>query len=313
MEQVRHVLRSRRYSPRTEEAYTYWIRRYIVFHGRRHPRELTATDVRDFLSHLTIAQQVAASTQNQALAALLFLYGKVLKTPLDRVEEIAPASRPKRVPVVLSQREVRAIMAGLPDPYRMCVALMYGGGLRVLECLSLRVKDVDIDRHEITVRSGKGGKDRLVPLAESSVPIIQAWLRGQASRHAADVRAGVLTDGLSAALERKFPHAASSWLWRYVVPATRIYVDGDGVQRRSHLHETALQRALQQAAREAGVAKRVTSHSLRHSFATHLLESGADIRTVQELLGHSDVRTTMIYTHVLNRGVLGVVSPGDRL
>ena len=313
LERVRHVLRARRYSPRTEEAYTYWIRRFILHHGRRHPRELTATDVRDFLSHLAIADQVAASTQNQALAALLFLYDKVLNAPLDRIEEIAPATRPKRVPVVLSQREVRLLIAQLRDPYRLCVGLMYGGGLRVLECLSLRVKDIDVDRREITVRSGKGGKDRRVPLAETCVPPLEDWLRFQEPRYAADQRAKVLSDGISPALERKFQNASGDWRWRYVFPATRSYMDDTHVRRRSHLHETALQRALHEAAHRASIAKRVTCHSLRHSFATHLLENGADIRTVQELLGHSDVRTTMIYTHVLNRGALGVVSPADRL
>ncbi|MDB4892328.1 MAG: Integron integrase IntIPac [Gemmatimonadetes bacterium] len=272
-----------------------------------------APEVGEFLSHLAIGRGVAASTQNQALAALLFLYDKVLSTPLERIEGIAPARLSRHVPVVLSPRELRAIMSSMRDPYRLSVALMYGGGLRLTECLTLRVKDVDTDRREIVVRSGKGGKDRRVPLAESCVPDLEAWLRHQQPRYAADIRADIRTTGLTAALERKYPGASTEWRWRYVFPATRTFLDRDAVQRRHHLHESAMQRALRDAVHRAKIAKRVTCHAFRHSFATHLLENGADIRTVQELLGHADLRTTMIYTHVLNRGGLGVISPADRL
>lgn len=313
MEVVRRRARERRYSARTERAYVFWIRRYILHHGRRHPRELGPDAVRDFLSHLATAAKVSASTQNQALAALRFLYDAVLGTPLERIEGIAPAHRSRHVPVVLSQREVRAVLAELPSTLRLCASLMYGGGLRVSECLALRVKDVDLDRHEITVRNGKGAKDRRTPLAERSAPLLRRWLALREAGHVRDQRDGVQTTGLSEALERKLPNAAREYRWSYVFPASRTFRDQAGVRRRHHLHESVLQRAIKDAAAAAHLAKRVTSHTLRHSFATHLLESGSDIRTVQELLGHSDLRTTMIYTHVLNRGGLGVRSPADLL
>ncbi len=313
MEVVRRFLRERRYSPRTEEAYVFWIRRFIMHHGRRHPRDMGEQEVREFLSHLAVVEHVAASTQNQALAAITLLYDGVLRRPLERVDGIAPARRAKRLPVILSQREVRAVLSHLSPPLRLCAELMYGGGLRITECMRLRVKDVDFDRHEITVRGGKGDKDRRTPLAQTSIPVLQRWLDMQQRQYAADLRAGERTTGLPDAIERKYPGASSDWPWRYVVPASRTCVDDSRVRRRHHLHETVLQRAIKVAASEAAVSKRVTSHSLRHSFATHLLEAGADIRTIQELLGHTDVRTTMIYTHVLNRGGLGVVSPADRL
>lgn len=313
MELVRVRLRERRYATRTVEAYVFWIRRYILHHGRRHPRELGADAVRAFLSHLATADRVAASTQNQALAALTFLYDAVLGQPLERVDGIAPARRARRVPVVLSQREVRALLGRMRDPSRLCATLMYGSGLRVLECVSLRVKDIDLDRREIIVRSGKGGKDRRTPLPERSLGPVRRWLAGRERAHRADRRAQVHVTGLGESLERKLPSAALDHSWSYVFPASRTFVDGQGRRRRHHLHESAVQRAIRQAAVAAGLTKRITSHALRHSFATHLLEAGADIRTIQELLGHSDVRTTMIYTHVLNRGGLGVQSPIDRL
>ena len=313
MEIVRVRLRERRYSPRTEEAYVFWIRRYIVHYGRRHPSDLDETAVRDFLSHLATVSRVAASTQNQALAALTFLYDAVLRRPLPRVDGIAPARRPRRVPVVLSQREVRALLGELRMPLRLCAALMYGSGLRVTECVSLRVKDVDLDRGEIVVREGKGAKDRRTPLPSRCAPSLLRWLEARKRAHRVDVRAGVQVTGLGEGLERKYPSAGREWAWSYVFPASRTFRDASGVRRKHHLHESLLQRAIKQAAASAGLSKQVTSHSLRHSFATHLLEAGADIRTVQELLGHTDVRTTMIYTHVLNRGGLGVRSPMDRL
>lgn len=313
MEVVRRRMRELRYRPRTIEAYTYWIRRYVIFHGRRHPRELGEAEVRAFLSHLAIEQGVAPSTQNQALAALTFLHDAVLRRALPRVEGIVPAQRARRVPVVLSQREVRALLAHLRPPLALCASLMYGSGLRVLECVSLRVKDVDLDRGEIVVRGGKGDKDRRTPLADRCVAPLRRWLAVQRRLYAADRRGAISVTGLGEALERKSPGAATEWPWRYLFPASRTFRDAAGIRRRHHLHETVLQRAIKAAADAAGLDKRITSHSLRHSFATHLLESGADIRTVQELLGHTDVRTTMIYTHVLNKGGLGVRSPVDRL
>lgn len=313
LEQVRRVLRTRRYSPRTEVAYVSWIRRFIVNHGRRHPRDMDEGHVQAFLSHLATEGEVSASTQNQALAAILFLYDAVLLTPLNRVEGIAPARRSSYVPTVLSPTEVRTLLGLLHAPYSLCISLMYGGGLRLSECVGLRVKDVDVERRTVVVRAGKGGTDRPVPLAHASMPALADWLRVQERAFAADVRAKVRWGGLTSAIERKYPRASTEWRWRYLFPSTRTSRDSSAVRRRHHLHGSAVQRALQDALRRSGLAKRVTTHAFRHSFATHLLESGADIRTVQELLGHSDVSTTMIYTHVLQRGPLGVVSPADRL
>jgi integron integrase len=313
LELVRRKLRERRYSHRTEKVYVAWVRRYVLFHDRRHPRDLGPEHVRDFLSTLAVRDGVSASTQNQALAALTFLYDHVVGVPLGRVDAIARARQGQRVPVVLSQHEVRAILARLRDPVRLCAQLMYGSGLRVVECVTLRVTDVDLDRCEIVVRGGKGGKDRRTPLARAAVPRLRAWLRDRERDFRRDQKACIRCTGLAQALLRKYPNADRSWPWWYVFPATRTFTDAGGVRRRHHLHESVVQRAVKRAAMDAGLTKRVVSHSFRHSFATHLLESGADIRTVQELLGHTDVRTTMIYTHVLNRGGLGVRSPADAL
>jgi integron integrase len=291
----------------------HWIRRYILYNDRRHPKELSEIDVRRFLSSLATEDRVAASTQNQALAAVTFLYDRVLDRPLTRIEGIQPARRSRHVPTVLSAAEIRAILSKLDEPFRLCVHLMYGSGLRLMECVTLRVKDVDLDRREIVVRDGKGGKDRRVPLAERSIEPLRRLLADEELRFRRDVRDGVRTTDLPAALGRKYPNAEREYRWRFVFAATRIFADSSGVRRRHHLHESAIQRAFKNAVDRTGITKRATCHSLRHSFATHLLESGADIRTVQELLGHTDLRTTMIYTHVLNRGGLGVRSPADLL
>lgn len=313
MEVVRARLGEARFSARTGKAYVYWIRRFIRFHDRRHPKELGDEHVRAFLSSLAVESGVAHSTQKQAYAALTFLYDRVVRRRLSPMTDIVPARGPARLPVVLSEREVRVLLAALRDPVRLCAELMYGAGLRVGECMSLRIKDVDFDRREIAVRGGKGDKDRRTPLADTC----RSRLADQVARSRAvfrrDAEDGVRTTGLGASLLRKYPNADRDVAWQYVFPGTRTFVDGSGVRRRHHFHETAVQRAVRDAALAAGLAKRVTCHSLRHSFATHLLESGADIRTVQVLLGHSDVRTTMGYTHVLNRGALGVRSPADRL
>jgi integron integrase len=313
LEVVRARLRERRYSRRTEEAYVAWIRRYVVHHGRQHPQLLGVDAVREFLSALALDGGVSASTQNQALAALRFLYERVLGRSLAGVDGIAPARRARHVPVVLSRREVRALLARLKDPVYLCAALMYGSGLRLNECVSLRVKDVDLDRREVVVRGGKGGKDRRTPLAASQLPGLRTWLRERRRDFDRDRTQDVRCTGVPPALLRKYPDADRSWPWWYVFPATRTFVSNDNVRRRHHFHPTAVQRAVKHGAAAGGISKRVTCHSFRHSFATHLLESGADIRTVQELLGHTDVRTTMIYTHVLNRGGLGVRSPADSL
>lgn len=315
MSVVRARLRELHYSERTERTYASWIVRFIRFNDRRHPRDLDIADVRRFLSDLAVRHQVAASTQNLALASLRFLYDRVLMMPLglDTLEGVSPAKRPRRLPVVLTPSEIRAIVAHLDDPATTCVLLMYGSGLRVHECVSLRAKDVDLERREIVVRGGKGDKDRRVPLAESCVAPLRRYLRHAAAGHRRDLQVDIRTTGITAALLRKYPRADVDWPWRYVFPASRTFRDSAGVRRRHHLHETAIQRAFRRAVDAAGIAKRATCHSLRHSFATHLLESGADIRTVQELLGHTDLRTTMIYAHVLNRGGLGVRSPADSL
>jgi integron integrase len=312
MEMVRAALLERRYSPRTVEAYTAWIRRYILFHDRRHPRDLGEGDVNAFLSDLAVRQRVSASTQNQAFAALTFLYSRVLSRPLAAVEMV-PAQRPLRLPVVLTRDEIRRVLAALREPDRLVVSLLYGSGLRILECVSLRVKDIDLERREITIRSGKGDKDRRAPLAESAVKDVRRRLEMSHALWRSDVKRGVRATGIDGALARKLPMADREWPWFYVFPATRTFLDSSRVLRRHHLHETQVQRAVRAAATSAGLSKRVTCHSFRHSFATHLLESGSDIRTIQELLGHSDVRTTMVYTHVLNRGGLGVRSPAEGL
>lgn len=313
MERVRFAMRARRFSERTEEAYASWIRRYILFCGRRHPRDLDEADVARFLSDLAVVQRVSASTQNQALAALTFLYSSVLRRPLNRSMDIVPSARPKRLPVVLSQEEVRRVIDKLQGVDRVVVSLLYGSGLRIFECVSLRVKDVDLDRREITIRSGKGGKDRRTPLAASSIDDVKRVLRSSYRMWKEDRRRRIRVTGIDDALSRKMPNADAEWPWFYVFPATRTLVDSAGVRRRHHWHETHVQRAVRLAAKDGRIAKRITCHSFRHSFATHLLESGTDIRTIQDLLGHSDLRTTMVYTHVLNRGGLGVRSPADQL
>ena len=312
LEVVRARARERRYSERTIQAYVHWIRRYVLHHGRRHPRDLGPSHVREFMAYLTTDLGLSVSSCNQAVAALTFLYVQVLGAPFERIPGVSPASRPRREPIVLSPGEVGRVVARLDQPFRLCVLLMYGGGLRLMECLTLRVKDVDLERREMVVRAGKGGKDRRVPLAVSAIGVLRRRFAELRRRWYRDYRMSVRSTGLTPALERKYPNASRDWLWSFVFPATRTFVDRESVRRRHHLHETAVQRAITRAARDAGVDKRVTAHVFRHSFATHLLESGSDIRTIQELLGHSDVRTTMIYTHVLNRGGIGVQSPADR-
>jgi integron integrase len=312
-ERVRIVATECRLSPRTANAYAAWAGRYIRFNGLRHPRDLDAGDVARFLSHLATAERVSASTQNQAFAALQFLYGRVLRQPLRRVPEVARARVSHRIPVVLTSDEIKRVLAKLRDPSRLIASLLYGSGLRIHECVSLRVKDVDIRRQEIIVRGGKGDRDRRVPLAQSAIPDVERALRASREVWSNDQRSGVRITGLTDGLRRKLPEADREWPWFYVFPATRTFFDENRVARRHHLDDSVVQRAVRRASLAAGVAKRVTCHVFRHSFATHLLESGTDIRTIQELLGHASLQTTMIYTHVLNRGALGVVSPADRL
>ena len=313
-DRVVEVLRARHYSRRTEEACVHWIRRFTLFHAGAHPRELGEGHVNTFLTHLAVKENVAASTRNQALAALLFLYGHVLEQPLNRIEGVIRARKPKRLPVVLTSDEVEAVLAHLDGVPSLVCTLLYGSGLRLLEGLQLRVKDLDFGRGEITVRDGKGRKDRVTMLPDALRQPLQDHLRRVRERHETDLKRGLGRTPLPNALIRKYPNADRERAWQWVFPATSYYVDGEtGVRHRHHLHESVVQKAVRDATRLAGVAKPATSHTFRHSFATHLLENGYDIRTVQELLGHKDVQTTMIYTHVLNRGGHGVRSPVDRL
>lgn len=314
MECVRERLRLKHYSLRTEQAYVGWIRRYIRANGKRHPRELGAAQVERFLTSLAVERNVAAATQNQALSALLFLYRDVLAVDLPWLNSVVRAKRPRRLPVVLSSDEVARLLTMLDGRDWLFAALLYGTGMRLMECVRLRIKDVDFARNLIVVREGKGNKDRRVPMPVRLVDSLRSQLEKALAIHRIDLGAGFGSVWLPQALARKFPTAASEPGWQYVFPAKRLSTDPrSGLTRRHHLDEQVLQRAVRRARIAAGIVKPATCHTLRHSFATHLLESGADIRTVQELLGHSDVSTTQIYTHVLNRGGVGVLSPLDRL
>lgn len=295
-------------------AYLRWIVRFVRFHGLRHPRELGHREVERFLTELAVRGRVSAATQNQARAALVFLYREALRTPLEPLGEVALAKRPIRLPAVLTRAEVRAVLARLDGQPRLVALLLYGAGLRLLEALALRVKDVDLGTRQLLVRGGKGAKDRVTVLPASAVAPLRQHLARVQRLHARDLAAHGGRVALPDALERKLPTASRDWAWQWVFPATRCYVEvGTGERRRHHLHATAVQRAVRTAVLRAGISKRATCHTFRHSFATHLLEDGYDIRTVQELLGHADVRTTMLYAHVLNRGGWGVRSPADAL
>ena len=313
LDRVHAALRTRHYSRRTEEAYVAWIKRFIFFHQKRHPSSMGADEVNAFLTWLATEQKVSASTQNQALGALLFLYRYVLDDPLPWINDVVRASRPVRLPVVLTPEEVRRVLARLTGPSHLVSLLLYGGGLRLLEGLMLRVKDVDFERGQIHVRDPKGRRDRHTMLPEMAVPLLRHQLELVREIHNEDLSEGFGAVWLPDAIERKIPTAARTWSWQWIFPATSRWKDPNGVQRRHHLHESVLQRAVKRAAIEAGLDKRVTCHTFRHSFATHLLERGHDIRIVQELLGHRDVTTTMIYTHVLRYGARGVRSPLDAM
>jgi integron integrase len=312
--QVRAALELRHKSDRTVEAYVAWVRRFVEFHHYRYPAKMGAPEVEAFLSHLASTSKVSSSTQNQALAALLFLYGQVLRQPLAPLEQVVHARRPSRLPVVMTRDEVAKLLARLSGTRHLMASLLYGSGLRLQECVGLRVKDVDLGVRQIMVRRGKGMKDRAAPLPQTLVAPLRSHLVAVRQQHQADVSAGAGYVALPEALAVKYPNAAREWSWQWVFPATRTYVDAtSGERRRHHLHETVLQRAVSLAARVAAIDKPVSCHTFRHSFATHLLEAGYDIRTIQKLLGHADLRTTMVYTHVLNRGPLGVRSPLDTL
>jgi integron integrase len=314
MAQVRRAVRLRHFSRRTEEAYAGWIRRFVRFHGLRHPAEMGAAEIEQFLGELAERRELAGSSQTQALSALLFLYRVVLRREI-RVADIPRAKRIQRVPVVLTREEVRRLLARLTGTPRLVALLLYGSGLRLLEAMELRVKDLDLETGEVRVRRAKGGKDRITMLSRSLVPALREHLERRRRLHQRDLARGEGTVPLPGGFGRKSPASAREWGWQYVFPASRRQVTkgGEGVRVRHHLHESVVQRAVRAAAVEAGITKRVSCHTLRHSFATHLLQDGYDIRTVQELLGHRDVATTMIYTHVLNRGGFGVRSPADQL
>ena len=312
LDQVRQLMRLRHYSLRTEEAYVSWIRRYILFNGKRHPRELDEKHVSQFLTDLAINGRVAAATQNQALNALLFLYKEVLQRELEFIGGTLRVKRPPKVPSVLSPNEVKAVLAQLHGQYRLMGLLLYGSGLRLLECLRLRVKDVDLHYLHITVRDPKGGRERKTMLPVSLAAPLREHLAKVKAQHQRDLAEGFGSVYLPDALERKIPSASREWAWQYIFPAERRSIDPrTGTDRRHHVHEKNLQNAVKTAVRKAGISKRASCHTLRHSFATHLLENGYDIRTVQELLGHKDVSTTMIYTRVLNKSGIGVKSPLD--
>jgi integron integrase len=312
LDQVRDTIRLKHYSIRTEEAYVNWIKRFILFHGKRHPQEMGAPEIEAFLTHLAVEGHVAASTQNQAFSALLFLYREVLHRDLDAPVHALRAKESQHLPAVLTKEEVGQVIGQLSGVYQLQAKLLYGSGLRLLECLRLRVKDLDFERRAIIVRDTKGNEDRVTMLPDSLVELLQEHLQRVKRLHQEDLARGQGSVYLPNALERKYPNASREWIWQYVFPSDHLSIDPrSGETRRHHLDESGLQKAVRRAATAAGLDKRVTCHTFRHSFATHLLESHYDIRSVQELLGHKDVKTTMIYTHVLQRGGLAVRSPLD--
>ncbi|MFZ1901428.1 MAG: integron integrase [Azonexus sp.] len=314
LDQVRDRLRVKHYSIRTETQYLQWIKRFILFHDKRHPREMGAVEVEAFLTHLAVAGRVAAATQNQALSALLFLYREVLNIDLPWLDKVVRAKQPQRLPVVLTRQEVTAILDRMTGVHGLMARLLYGTGMRLMECVRLRVKDVDFERAEIVVRDGKGAKDRITMLPQALIGPLQDHLRWRRQLFEDDKAKGRAAVYLPDALGKKYPTAAVDWPWQYIFPSGSYSMDPrSGEERRHHIDEKLLQRAVKKAVQASGVAKLATPHTFRHSFATHLLQSGYDIRTVQELLGHADVATTMIYTHVLNKGGRGVTSPLDAM
>ncbi len=314
LDQVRNRIRCKHYSIRTEQAYIDWIKRYIYFHNKQHPRDLDERHITEFLNHLAVQKKVASSTQNQALCALVFLYREVINKDLAQFKDLVHAKRPSKLPVVFTREETRSILLQLDGVTWIMGQLLYGAGLRVMECVRLRVKDIDFGYKQIVVRDGKGHKDRVTMLPEIVIESLSRHLEKVRKSHEIDLKAGFGTVYLPYALERKYPNANRSWGWQYVFPASRRSIDPrSGIEQRHHLSEVVLQRAIKRAIKACNIVKPGSCHSLRHSFATHLLEAGYDIRTVQELLGHKDVSTTMIYTHVLNKGGKGVQSPSDML
>jgi integron integrase len=312
LEQMRDILRIKHYSIRTERSYISWAKRFILFHGKKHPREMGENEIAQFLTYLACERNVAASTQNQALNAIVFLYRQVLKMPLDEKIQAVRAKRPQRIPTVLSDKEAQCVIAALVGVTKLQVRLLYGSGLRLMECVRLRVKDIDFAMNHICVRNGKGNKDRITLLPQSLIPELKEHLEHVQLLHISDLERGYGSVYLPYALARKYPRAEHQLAWQYVFPSKSLSRDPrSGKIRRHHIDEGTLRKAVQKATRIAGIHKPVACHTFRHSFATRLLENGYDIRTVQELLGHSDVNTTMIYTHVLNKGPMAVKSPVD--
>lgn len=313
LDQLADQIRLKQYSSRTQKTYIHWVREYILFHNKRHPKEMGVQEIKQFITHLTSDKNVSPSTQNQALSAILFLYRHVLKINLDETDlNLLRPQKGKTVPVVLSKEEAKVIISKMTGVYQIIAQIMYGSGLRIMEAMRLRVKDIDFANHQIIVRDGKGGNDRLTMLPELVIKPLQKHLQQVKLIHEKDLADGFGTVYLPFALQRKYPNANKEWIWQYVFPATTRFKDIEtGIISRHHLHETAVQKAVKEATALAKVNKRVSPHTFRHSFATHLLENGYDIRTIQELLGHKDVKTTMIYTHVLQRGGLAVKSPLD--
>jgi integron integrase len=313
LDQFRDSIRLKQYSYRTEQTYIQWVREYILFHNKRHPREMGVIEINQFITHLVVDRKASASTQNQAISAILFLYRNTLYIELDQssLNFIRP-KKGKRIPNVLAAQEARAVIFNMTGPHKLMAQIMYGSGLRIMECLRLRVKDIDFENHRILVYDGKGGDDRVTMLPDSILaPMREHLIRVQAI-HQKDLAAGLGSVQMPFALDKKYPAAHKQWIWQFVFPAPTLSTEPEtGIVRRHHIHETSIQKAIRAAAKLAEVEKRVTPHTFRHSFATHLLQNGYDIRTVQELLGHKDVKTTMIYTHVLQRGGLAVKSPLD--
>ena len=314
LDQVRYAVRCKHYSIRIEEAYVSWVKRFILFHKKRHPSEMGESEISQFLTHLAVDGKVAASTQNQALSAVLFLYRNVLKRDFGKLENLTRAKKPVTLPVVFTQEEARLVLRHLIGSKWLIGQILYGSGLRIQECLRLRVKDIDFEYKQIVVRDGKGQKDRITILPDIVVNALALHLERVKDLHIRDIENGFGAVYLPYALERKYKNANRSWGWQYVFPASRRSIDPrSGIERRHHVSESVIQKAIKNTIRQNGITKAGSCHTLRHSFGTHLLEAGYDIRTIQELMGHKDMNTTMIYTHVLNRGGKGVQSPGDRL
>ena len=315
LHRVSLAIRVRQYSMSTEKAYLAWIRRYILFHDKRHPAEMEKLEIEAFLTHLAVNRAVSPATQNQALQAILFLYRSVLEIELPWLDNVIRAKPKRRIPVVLNQDEVVTLLKNTPLAQRLPVSLMYGAGLRVSECLRLRVGDLDVSRHTIRIHSGKGGKDRVTILPDNLCEALTCQLALVQNNHDLDLSLGMGHAQLPISLQRKLGNSSRRFFWQYVFPSKNLSEDPkmEGLKRRWHVHPATIRKAIAFASDKAGINKRVTCHTLRHSFATHLLESGTDIRTIQQLLGHKDVKTTMIYTHVVEKGVLGAISPLDRL